>query len=86
MSSDCTTNHKSSTTTIPNNMRLQYKVSAEDIQQTHNTTMLSLKIRKEFHNIPIMKIPDTSAAHHLKTCGFDQMATTLKGKMGDHPI
>ena len=33
-----------------------------------------------------MNIPDTSATQHLKTRGFDQLTTALKGKMGDHPI
>ena len=33
-----------------------------------------------------MKVPDTSAAQHLKARGFDQLSTTLKGKLGDHPI
>ena len=48
--------------------------------------MSSLAVGKEFHNIPIMKIPDTSAAHHFKAGVFDQLATALKGKMGDQPI
>ena len=48
--------------------------------------MSSLTIGKEVHNTPIMKIPDTSAAHHLNSCGFNKLATALKGKMGYHPI
>ena len=48
--------------------------------------MYSLTIVKEFHNIPIMKIPDTSATQHLKARGFNQLATALRGKMGYHPI
>ena len=48
--------------------------------------MYSLAIGKEVHNIPMMKIPDTIDAQHLKACGFDQLATALKGKMGDHSI
>ena len=48
--------------------------------------MSSLTIGKEVHNIPITKIPDTSATHHLKARGLDQLATALKGKMGYHSI
>ena len=66
-------------------MSLRYKVAVEAIQQTQNMTMSFLAIGKEVHNIPIMKIRDTSATH-LKARGFDQLATALKEKMGDHPI
>ena len=82
----CTTTHDSSSTTISNNMSLQYKVATVDILQTQNTTMSSLTIGKEVHNIPIMKFRDTSDTHHLKACGFKQIATALKGKIGYHLI
>ena len=62
MAPDCTTDLDSSTTTIPNDMSLQYKVAASAIQQAYNTTMSSLTIWKEVHKIHIMNISDTSAA------------------------
>ena len=67
-------------------MNLRYRVSVEAIQQMQNMAMSSLTIGKGVHNIPIMKIHDTGAAYHLKACGFDQLDTAMKGKMGDHPI
>ena len=55
-------------------------------KQHQKTTMTSLTIGKEVHNIPIMKMADASDPQYLKARGFDQLSDALRGKVGEHPV